>query len=56
MNKQEIQEDEVQDVETHDVTATYESYFDSSLVSTGRRNNFIQDSLNEINSNVDTDT
>ena len=56
MNKQEIQEDEVQDVETHDVTAPYESYFDSSLVSTGRRNNFIQDSLNEINSNVDTDT
>ncbi|KAF6063912.1 hypothetical protein FOB64_005507 [Candida albicans] len=56
MNKQEIQEDEVQDVETHDVTAPYESYFDSSLVSTGRRNNFIQDSLNEINSSVDTDT
>lgn len=56
MNKQEIQEDEVQDVETHDVTAPYESYFDSNLVSTSRRNNFIQDSLNEINSSVDTDT
>lgn len=54
MNKQEIQEDE--DIETHNVTAPYESYFDSNHVSTSKSSNTIHDSQSAINPTAEVDT